>query len=334
MHFFSESRNDHGREFKEALPVNVNVSFATLRPALATAERDYVLPLTGQPLFDALAAFYADGGGVAPEVQGLWREAVRMVQFALIRLAYYDSFDQLAVQFSDTGLSDANGENRVYRYQAEALRESLHRQGYERLNDLLRFVEANIAVFPQFRASRFYSVNADSLIANTDEMQALTNIGGDMRVFARLRDFISDAEGMELPFRIGERTLAALKAELALDAGGGRFAVVLRAVRMFVALWAMAEAIPLLGLQVTHEGVKVSGERASDGKVRQGATEAELALQSNAYRTRAEQYIGLAVRTMKADSVRFPEIRDIGGSDGHEHSTGRRDNRGKKSFLA
>ena len=109
--FKKENNTQNAAEFKRCLPVNVNTSFVTLAPAIATAEQNHVRPLMGDTLFNELATYYSENGIEGSSAEK--NELVSYVQMAVVRLAYWESFDQLAVTMSDRGLQVTNGEPRL-----------------------------------------------------------------------------------------------------------------------------------------------------------------------------------------------------------------------------
>ena len=201
--FFKAENNDHAAEFKNCLPVNVNTSFRTLAPAIATAEEERVKPMLGTPLFERVASYYQQHGTSGES--NVLNSLVVLVQMAAVRLAYYDSFDQLAVMMSDSGLSDKNGENRAYRYQADALKANLGRQGFSYLNAMVRHCETYIEELPEFEQSPYHAEMQSSLIRSLGDFQRYVQIGGDFCLFARLREFISANrdDGAAIPHRRG-----------------------------------------------------------------------------------------------------------------------------------
>ena len=257
--FFKKDNNANAAEFKRCLPVNVNTSYATLAPAIATVELQRVKPLLGTALFDRAAAYYADNG-ISGETS-VMNEMVAMIQMAVVRLAYWDSFDQLSVMMSDRGISDSNGENRAYRYQANALKESLLRQGFNYLNNIVGFCIENIKTLNEFRQTEYYSERNNSTLQSMKEMEKFVSLGSDFFLFARMREYIGETESMELSFRVGD-TLANL---LKTDRTQERLAPLLRPAQGFVAHWSMAEAVPFLNIIMTPQGPVVMSEESSGG---------------------------------------------------------------------
>lgn len=329
--FKKENNQNNAAEFKRCLPVNVNTSFTTLAPAIATVEQQRLKPLLGVVLFDDVAAYYATNGVSGSD--NVRNELVSLIQMAVVRLAYWDSFDQLAVMMSDSGLSDKNGENRAYRYQANAMKESLLRQGFAYLNQIVGYCSDNIGVLGAFAQSEYYTERQGSTIRSMKEMERVVSIGGDFFLFAKLREYIAETESMELPYRVGQ-SLTELLTEHQEEA---RIAKLLRQAQGFVAHWSMAEAVPFLNVMMSPQGPVVMSEENSgsnSGKAANPPRPEQIEAMQKRYREMAERYIGQLVTYCKQHVDTYPEIAEIGLSTDHEKTAGHRNNRGKKTFLA
>lgn len=326
--FFKKENNEKADEFKKFLPVNVNTSFRTLAPAIATAEQNWVRKIVGEPLFDRMAKYYAERTDTASD--NLNDHLVELFQMAVVRLAYWDSFDQLAVTMADNGIRDTNGENRAYRYQADALRNSLFRQGYAYINSIAGFCTKHIKDYPEFKESHYYSVRSSSLIRDMDSFEMVSSIGRDFCVFVRLRDFIEEAETMELPFRIGQ----SLCDQLHGDQIPEPLTRILPSIRGFLVHWSLAEAIPSLNVAHTPQGLMVvSEESRQGGSVQNAPTPEQVDALVHRHREMAARHIGKAVSFMKAHPSDYPGIEEIGTDSAHESDAAPFDNNGHKTFL-
>lgn len=331
LFFKKENNTDGAKEFKRCLPVNVNTSFTTLAPAIATVEQQRLKPLLGKLLFEDLSAYYAEHGTSGND--SVRNEVVGLVQMAVVRLAYWDSFDQLAVMIGDSGIIDQNGDKRAFRYQADRLKESLLRQGFAYLNQIVSYCCEHILTLNLFQQSEYYCDRQESTIRSMKEMESVVSINGDFFLFARLREYISETETMELPYRVGS-TLATL---LTADRNNQKAVQLLRAARGFVAHWSIAEAIPFLNIEMTAHGPMVTSEEStgsSGGKVTNPPRQEQILALQERHRDTAERYIGQLVTYCKRHSADYPEIAEIGLTTEFEKTASFRENRGKKTFLA
>ena len=336
--FFKPENNENAEEFIKCLPLGVQTSFTMMAPAIATAELLRVRPMIGDSLFERAATYYA---GHEAEDATL-KQLVALLQMTVVRLACWDSFDEIAVMMTDAGISDNQGEKRVYRYQADALKNTLQRQGYEYLNKVLEFCTEKVGELPEFEQSQYYTTRQNSLIHSMADFEKHISIGGDFCVFAKLREWIEQTEAMELEFRIGAGLKTALL-EHGTDEGSSsgtsdseaenRLRPIVRSVAAFVAHWSMSEAAPFLNLIPTAQGLMVVSEESTQGNVMNGANKEQVATFTQHHREAAERYIGQVVTYCKRHVDTFPEIEEIGMESDTEHGADLIDNHGHKTFL-
>jgi hypothetical protein len=324
--FFKPENNENAEEFIKCLPLGVQTSFTMMAPAIATAELLRVRPMIGDSLFERAAAYYASHEAEDATLKQL----VALLQMTVVRLACWDSFDEIAVMMTDAGISDNQGEKRVYRYQADALKSTLQRQGYEYLNKVLEFCTEKVSELPKFKQSQYYTIRQNSLIHSMADFEKHISIGGDFCVFAKLREWIEQTEAMELEFRIG----AGLKTALLKHGTDNKYRPIIRSVEAFVAHWSMSEAAPFLNLIPTAQGLMiVSEESRQGGNVMNGANKEQVATFTQHHREAAERYIGQVVTYCKRHVDTFPEIEEIGMESDTEHGADLIDNHGHKTFL-
>ena len=323
--FFKPENNENAEEFIKCLPLGVQTSFTMMAPAIATAELLRVRPMIGDSLFERAATYYA-----SHEVEdATLKQLVALLQMTVVRLACWDSFDEIAVMMTDAGISDNQGEKRVYRYQADALKNTLQRQGYEYLNKVLEFCTKKVSELPEFEQSQYYTTRQNSLIHSMADFEKHISIGGDFCVFAKLREWIEQTEAMELEFRIG----AGLKTALLEHGTDNKYRPIVRSVAAFVAHWSMSEAAPFLNLIPTAQGLMVVSDESTQGNVMNGASKEQVAIFTQHHREAAERYIGQVVTYCKRHVDTFPEIEEIGMESDTEHGADLIDNHGHKTFL-
>lgn len=324
--FFKPENNENAEEFIKCLPLGVQTSFTMMAPAIATAELLRVRPMIGDSLFERAAAYYASHEAEDATLKQL----VALLQMTVVRLACWDSFDEIAVMMTDAGISDNQGEKRVYRYQADALKNTLQRQGYEYLNKVLEFCTEKVSELPEFEQSQYYTIRQNSLIHSMADFEKHISIGGDFCVFAKLREWIEQTEAMELEFRIG----TGLKTALLEHGTDNKYRPIIRSVAAFVAHWSMSVAAPFLNLIPTAQGLMVvSEESRQGGNVMNGANKEQVATFTQHHREAAERYIGQVVTYCKRHVDTFPEIEEIGMESDTEHGADLIDNHGHKTFL-
>ncbi len=327
---FKAEYNTKAEEFKKFLPVNVNFSFRSIAPAIALCERKYLIPLLGEALYERLAACYHAS---EPTGETLLQELLSLCQFALIRLAFWQEYDILSVSLSDKGAADNAGENRLYRYQMEALKDNLKNEGFDQLDAVLEFCEQNIEFLHEFSQSPCHLSAGSSLIKNTKEFNGIYHINSSRLVFLKMRYFVTTVEELELPHHLGHAFCAEL---LAADPAVEKYARVLPAIKKFIVFMAIAEGIAELHRMPTDRGLIFQTAVATrDSEVQYAPVAAEeLERIRREYTQKAERYMSSVIDILKKHSADYPAYIAFAGNNAPQSKHIRRDNNNKKIFLA
>lgn len=332
--FFKQSLNTKAEEFKKYLPVNVNLAYKTLAPYIVLCEDRYLAPILGERLLPTLADYYADKTSDTDNSHTdntYYDKAIEYIQFAMVRLAYYSGYDVLSVQMSDTGASSkVDSEHRLYRYQEENIKKSLRNEGFNHLDMLVRYIEDNIDQFADFTASEYCSSNIRSLVPNLKTFQSIYNIDNSLLVFHKMRYYIKDVEMIDLPHAIGEATVSALM-DAANNSPDWEYLRIL--LRQFVVYKAVAASITELHYLPTEKGMLFESSDAG-GYKEQVVSEQELVMTAGRLTERAERYLAIAINYLNKHTDVFPDYSTFTGGNSSTSEVIRRDNTGKRTFLA
>lgn len=327
---FTSEFNERAKEFKDSLPVNVNLRFETLAPHIAYCEQTVFRPLLGGTLFDLLVSFYDDNQqSDDTEHNDLWSELLQKVQFALIRVSMWKGFDYIATSASDTGFSSAiDKENRLYRYQEDNLRNSLKNEGFDAMDDILAFLEEHLDVFTDFAQSKYHTLRDKTLVKDTATFNDCYNINGSRLVFVKMCRFVRDFERINLCHRIGGVFFNEL---LTADETPPKYAAILPAIRMAVVYGAVAEGIGELHKMPTEKGLVFEANLADDVESRP-VDRAQLMETRILFAQKSDQYLASAINHIKTHLSDYPSYKDFAGespADGVMHF----DNNKRKIFL-
>lgn len=329
---FKAEANGKAEEIKQFLPVNVTCSFRAISPALAQCERKYLLPVLGGALFERIASFYITEP--QPE-EPILKDLLPLCQYAVARLAFWQDFDILSVSISDNGAADRAGENRLYRYQYEALKKTLKNDGFDQLDAVLEFCEKNIQQLPEFETSPTRLTLQGSFVKSTAEFNEIYNIGNSRLVFLKMRYFINSVEELELRHRLGGPFCEEL---LSADATLPKYARILPGIRKFVVFRAVAEGVAELHRLPTEKGL-VFESQSDSGSSNAGTSEnvlpaEELERVRREYEQKAERHISAVIAALQASIADYPNYRSFATDDAPRSEVFRRDNRHRKIFHA
>lgn len=303
---FSEDKNTKAAEFKKFLPVNVQFSYETFAPALALAEQNFIIPVLGKQLFAKLVAYYT-GSTVKEKEQTL----LEMVQFSLVRLAYWKSYNSLATMITDSGASsEVDQSKRLYRYQEDALMEELKTDGFNQLDVVLEFLEENIEDFPDFKFSDYYTTLQNSFIPTTKIFQQHYNIKGSRLVFLQMKYYISDVEQILLPHYIGRTLMENIMGDMANE----KYKPILRQIQKFVVYMAIHNGVSELQKFPLEKGL-VFERTTNDGKTVAPVSTKELERTRTFFMQQADAYKSVFINYLNKHKADFPEYAELAGQD-------------------
>lgn len=342
--FFDREENYDGRgwdaiELRSVMPVNVNTSFDALRPALMMVEREWIKDVLGNGLMEVLAHHYADYGHEGADGTGGRRdvlaELLKLVQMAEVRLALWDSYDQLKVEMNEAGaVPVVEGDRRLYRYEDDALRRSLKLQGFRCLDEVARYCDDHVDVLVEFKESDWYRQLSGSLVKGRLDFDRMVPISKCAVIWQRVRPYVEEAERVELGYRLGEGLSNRIRNYDGKDAAIGR---IIDGVRLFVAHYGYAEACRCMNVVPTELGLMLYAELPSSksgtgmtmNQPKQEQTDRVIEVEKQ----RAERALSGVMDYIRKHLDLYPEAREIGGEFMPTDDVVRRDNRNKRSFV-
>lgn len=319
---FNPIYNDQAYEFKEYLPVNINLRFETVASHLALCEEKYIVPIIGQELFDRIAAYYDEHPTLPDDCPD--KTLIEKVRFALVRIAIWKGYDVISTNISDTGVSsEVDKENRLFRYQEENVKNTLKNEGFDYLDNILQYLEHNDTSFPEYAIP-----TATALVKDTATFNDCYNINNSRLVFLKMRQYIRDVELIKLQHRIGT---ALYNAMLTADESLPKYAAILPNIRRFVVYESVAEGIGELHKMPTEKGL-VFESSSMDGISVKPVEDSKLMETRAQFSHKANQYLAAAINHIRLNKSDYPDYADFAGdspADGVMHF----DNSNSKFFL-
>ncbi|MDD4847307.1 MAG: hypothetical protein PHR53_00880 [Bacteroidales bacterium] len=324
---FTETLNTKAEELKKYLPVNVNLSFKTLSPYLASAEKKYIIPLLGNALFSRLVSYYQAVSATPPSENAatfptVYAELLSFVQFSLVRLAYWSGYDVLSVSLSDSGASTKVAkENQLYRYQHEAVKRSLKTEGFDELDVVLEWVQTFATDFPE------YSLTATSLIRNTTMFNDIYNINRSRLVFLKMVYYMTDVEQIDLRHRLGNAFVEEL---ISCDESLPKYASIMGNIRKFVVFQSLKQGVSELKKLPTEKGILFEqNAEYSDNQL----PEEELQHTIKWFGDKAERYLSAALQYINNNINQYPAYAAFAGAQAPVNTIYKRDNTNRKTFV-
>jgi hypothetical protein len=330
--FFSTHEETFLAEIKEILPVSSATDRGRLWPFIEQAERKYILPLLEADLYADLQKFYNDhenwtSGSGDDETKSA--ELLKLIQIAEISLAYFIGFDLLNVISSDAGFQkpgDQGNFKGLYKYQEENLRKYFESTGYNGLDDMLKYIEANIEYFPEWEDSTNFTLRRGSFIKDAETFDKICFINKSRLTFLRLQRFMTEIIDFDIKPLLGTE-YTTLVTELAKEDPDAKYLALVPEVQKPLAFLSCAKLIEKTGT-LTDRGLFFEGKNsgAPDDTYKRPAEGDGAVVAAGSYKTTGQKYIE-ALRQYLIDN----EFTDLGSEYGNVYA---RDNDNKKIFVA
>jgi len=154
-------------QLRKTVSINASIPFERVEPFLQTARDIFLNHYLGTQLVEALEA---------DELDEDYQPLYNLVQKALGPLAIWLGNAELSVRFGDKGFTveSKQGESvAASDTKIGKVEESLERRGFKYLDQVLEYLEANAADFPEWTNSRFYTLRGGNYIQSATQFQEI-----------------------------------------------------------------------------------------------------------------------------------------------------------------
>ena len=130
---FSKDKNSKMEEVRRFSSVSASSEFEIVTPHIANAERDYLVPVIGNDLYQLLSVFYnTEFHYDLDDKEKKTVHLLTLVRSAVIHIAYWIGFDILNSVITDTGFkrTESTTVKGLYKYQEENLKNYLRTSGF------------------------------------------------------------------------------------------------------------------------------------------------------------------------------------------------------------
>ncbi|MCX6223783.1 MAG: hypothetical protein NTV01_03385 [Bacteroidia bacterium] len=320
--FFKSTANTKLEEVRRYIPVSLATTFSNISPFIQSAEINYILPLLGQPLYDLVMAFYLTPSplptGITSGIAAKYTILLEHIQRSLINLTYWASFDFMNVLMNDSGFhrQESDTEKSLFKYQEDSLKAGFKNNGFDGLDTMLEFIEANMAAFPLFAESPNYTGRKASIIPNTAVFNKIFNINNSRLVFLKISRYITQVEDFEIQAVLGASLYAKVKSELAKELPDAKVAALLPYIQKPLAHLSIARAGFTLGVNITDKGLFFESQNATqqNSQVTTPLSDQQYFTLSRFAETTGLAYMDMLTGFLSANPADYPEFNPPGGS--------------------
>jgi len=316
-------------EISAILPIGVGNDFNRYKPHIENAEKRFIVPLIGADLYNDLVEFYGSEYPAEPnDTDKLNLELLGKTQFAIIHLAFFIGFDFLNINISDAGFQRIESEytKGLYKYQEDSLKSFFSEAGFNALDDILVFLENNIASFEKYMNSTNYTAFAKSFLPTVKVVQEIPfDIHNSRLILLALQPAISFFEDTTIRTLLGTEIYDTVKAEMVKEDVDAKVKLILPFIRKILIYLSTAMLMEETGATLENKGLYFQkNEDQQRAKVVKGPTPADrIAILVARNKNIANSYIEFLKSLLIANWENYC---------GQAGSIFKRDNNGKKTF--
>ena len=241
-------------ELQQYVSVNSQFPYKSLLPYINEVENQVIVPLIGQTTYDLIKTAYINSNA---EPEGKNGDLLQKLQSVIAKLAMANATPFLELQFDANGVSTINkSESRTagYDYQIQRAIAGFASSGNKGIEDLLAFLETEVATFTAYAASANYTANKAGLVKTAVEFSQFYHIANSRLTFNALRPTYLGIEEDRLKPLIGD----ALYTELTGTVSDAIKKRLLRACKKACVYQTIADALELqLPFEINADGLRV-----------------------------------------------------------------------------
>jgi len=330
---FTKDKNAKMEEIRKYISVSSSSEFDIVAPHIQNAERDYLVPLIGNDLYQRLITFCNE------EVHDLTDESVQktnqlfaFVQSAVVHIAYWIGFDVINALITDSGFkrTESNTVKSLFKYQEHNLKHYLRTSGFNGLDTVLQFLELNLVDFKEFEDSPAFSLMKTSFVPTTYIFNDIYFINNSRLTFLRMKPHLQLLEDTHIRPILGPDTYAYLKAEISKPEPDSKVYRILPYIRKPLVFLASAMLMEESGADLTDNGLyftAVSAVHVNDTEIKPSSPE-RIAILASRNRDLGLTYLDLLQTYLYANPSEWPDTPRLVGN------SFQRNNTDKKTFWA
>jgi hypothetical protein len=252
-------------EIKKFKPIMSSFSYGDLKPTLKQVEVNMIMKLVGQDQYNDIDVAWQTPNSATPEQKNL-RE---LMCEAIVPLSFLRWIPWGNVKISSAGIQIATTETMkaAFQWQVDEIRTACLHEGLSALNNMLDFLEKNIADYPLYSASPERTSNLKKTIANGNQLEKYVKVAYPHYVYSMITHLIERVERTFLLAILGAPQWEQIQNELASGVINSEVNNLLVMIRPAVANMAMSMAANELSFFINQDGVvSISGENTQTTK--------------------------------------------------------------------
>jgi hypothetical protein len=242
-------------ELCQYVELSSQTDIKNIRPSILAAERAEVAPLLGAGYMELFTA-YTDQTLSAKQTALL-----ALAQEAIANIAMSMAVSRLSVQISDAGVrrAESDSQKTAYQYQETNAKQAYLNAGYDVLDNMLAYLDANKADFATWAADPAYTAYKNYLIPSGIDFNRYYAIKRSRLTYISLAYIMNRVENIDLVDIIGKELYMSIKAQYQAGELTNTYAGLLENyIRPGIALLTVAKGLLQRAVDITENGVTVS----------------------------------------------------------------------------
>lgn len=189
--------------------INVSIDMRSITPTIERATYDYILPIIGQTQYDELL-------GNLSSTDARIVNLLEAVRRPLALLTVYEHSFVGDISFGESGLYRTETDDRkgAYKYQVNTFRAKHLNQGYNSIERLILFLDANLADYPLFTAATEYARHRSLVINYASEFAVHYDMKINRYIYQIMRPVIEEMEIFVLEPLLGQDFYTEIKTKI------------------------------------------------------------------------------------------------------------------------
>lgn len=300
-------------EFLEYVPVNNSLKLKTITPDIKRVERKFLKPYLGTAQYEALNTAY---NSVSPVITPHQEALLKYAQEAVALFTISQALPILQIQVSDAGLKShtSDTEKDTAQWKVDALSEEYClKQGWETLDEMMKFLQTNAANYPLWTADTTASTIAKQFIINTStEFNKYYWINDSPLTYKALEPSMRNALLFDFNSSPGADMMTRIMAEILSGTISAHVEALMKWLKPMFAHAVIARGIKELYITVRPDGVFLNNYKTTDSqnnRERLAVTQAQAQYAAEAY-TQVCSYGNAMLEFLQANATSsvYPEF--------------------------
>ncbi|MEH0153738.1 DUF6712 family protein [Limibacter armeniacum] len=239
-------------ELWEKIDVDKAIAIIKITPDLHYVEHQHIKPYLSSSFYNNLLTKYQDDTASTDEL-----ELIELLQTASANLGMWKFISKSTASKGNTGIrvTHTDSEKSAYQWQLKEMKNGYRDTGFYYVDLLLKHLEDNKLLFPDWTASEAYAAFHSHFISSTTDFDKIVYINESRRLFTRMKPTMEEIELFKVKPLLGDALFDEILEQKKENTLTDQNKSLLDKIQRAVAYLTVANSIFKLSLQLSEEGV-------------------------------------------------------------------------------